>query len=76
MNIVALATPYGVGAISIVRLSGKDALSIAKKICGDLTPRIAHLRDLKDKFGNILDEAIVIYFKAPFSFTGEDVVEF
>lgn len=76
MNIVALATPYGVGAISIVRLSGKDALSIAKKICGDLTPRMAHLRDLKDKFGNILDEAIVIYFKAPFSFTGEDVVEF
>lgn len=76
MNIVALATPYGVGAISIIRLSGKDALDIAKKICGDLTPRMAHLRDLKDKFGNILDEAIVIYFKAPFSFTGEDVVEF
>lgn len=76
MNIVALATPYGVGAISIIRLSGKDALSIADKICGSLTPRVAHLKELKDKDGNVLDEAIVIYFKAPFSFTGEDVVEF
>ncbi|WP_086306755.1 tRNA uridine-5-carboxymethylaminomethyl(34) synthesis GTPase MnmE [Campylobacter devanensis] len=76
MNIVALATPYGVGAISIIRLSGKDALSIADKICGSLTPRVAHLKELKDRDGNVLDEAIVIYFKAPFSFTGEDVVEF
>lgn len=76
MNIVALATPYGVGAISIIRLSGKDALGIADKICGSLTPRVAHLKELKDRDGNVLDEAIVIYFKAPFSFTGEDVVEF
>lgn len=76
MNIVALATPYGVGAISIIRLSGKDALSIADKICGSLTPRVAHLKELKDRDGNVLDEAIVIYFKAPFSFTGEDIVEF
>ena len=40
MNIVALATPYGVGAISIIRLSGKDALSIADKIslCPAVTP--------------------------------------
>ena len=75
MNIVALATPYGVGAISIIRLSGKDALSIADKICGSLTPRVAHLKELKDRDGNVLDEAIVIYFKAPFSFTGEDVCE-
>lgn len=76
MNIVALATPYGVGAISIIRLSGSGALEIANQICGELRPRVAHLRELKDRFGNILDEAIVIYFKAPFSFTGEDVVEF
>lgn len=76
MNIVALATPYGVGAISIIRLSGSGALEIANQICGELRPRVAHLRELKDRFGNILDEAIVIYFKAPFSFTGEDIVEF
>lgn len=77
MNIVALATAYGAGAVSIVRLSGKNALDIALKLCKtELKPRYAHLKKLYSSENEILDEAIVIYFKAPFSYTGEDVVEF
>ncbi len=78
MSIVALASAYGVGSIAVVRLGGADAYSLALKIAGDkpLTPRHAHLRALKNSAGEILDEAIVIYFKAPHSYTGEDIVEF
>lgn len=77
MNIVALATAYGVGSISIIRLSGANSYELALKLCKKpLTPRQAHLRKLYDSESNFLDEAIVIYYKAPFSFTGEDVVEF
>ncbi|AGZ81442.1 tRNA uridine-5-carboxymethylaminomethyl(34) synthesis GTPase MnmE [Campylobacter fetus] len=77
MNIVALASAYGVGSISIVRLSGENAYDLAINLCKKpLTPRYAHLRKLYCENMVFLDEAIVIYYKAPFSFTGEDVVEF
>lgn len=77
MNIVALASAHGIGAISIVRLGGKDAYEIAMKLCHtSLTPRHAHLKKLYSSSGELLDEAIVIYFKAPFSYTGEDLIEF
>lgn len=77
-TIVAIATAHGVGSISIVRLSGKKALDIAQKISNksDITPRYAHLTPLFDTDMRMVDEAILIYFKAPHSFTGEDVVEF
>lgn len=77
-TIVAIATASGVGAISIIRLSGPEALSIAKKITQkeSLTPRYAHLSKIYDYSEELIDESLVIYFKAPFSFTGEDVVEF
>jgi tRNA modification GTPase len=74
-TIVAIATAHGVGSISIIRLSGDDALSIAQKIVKkELTPRYAHLCKIYDG-DDFIDEAIVIYFKAPFSFSGEDIVE-
>lgn len=74
MTIVARAAS---GTINIIRLSGKDALKYALVLCrGELRARQAHLKKLYFRDGQILDEAIVIYFKAPFSFTGEDVVEF
>lgn len=77
MNIVAIASAYGVGAISVIRLGGKDAYEIAQKLCrSTLTPRHAHLKKLYSKNNELLDEAIVIYFKAPFSYTGDDLVEF
>ena len=77
-TIVAIATPTGSGGISIIRLSGKDSLKIAKNITKKdaLTPRYAHLCNLVDSMDELIDEAIVIYFKNPYSFTGEDVVEF
>jgi tRNA modification GTPase len=76
-TIVAIATAYGVGSIAIIRLSGPNSLQIAKAISqkNDFTPRLATLSKLYSN-QNIIDEVIVIYFKAPFSFTGEDIVEF
>lgn len=77
-TIVAIATANGIGSISIVRISGANALEIASKISQKTTfqPRLATLSYLFDTNSEIIDEALVLYFKAPFSFTGEDVVEF
>jgi tRNA modification GTPase len=77
-TIAALATSRGRGAISIVRLSGPDSLFIALKITQKerLEPRFATLSTLTDGTGAIIDEALVIYFASPKSFTGEEIVEF
>ncbi|MGB5866928.1 MAG: tRNA uridine-5-carboxymethylaminomethyl(34) synthesis GTPase MnmE, partial [Arcobacteraceae bacterium] len=77
-TIVAIATANGIGSISIVRLSGIDALKIAKQITKntELKPRIATLTKLYDAKDELIDEALLIYFKNPNSFTGEDIVEF
>ncbi len=77
-TIAAQATANGLASISILRLSGKNALALAKKITKkqNFTPRFAHLCSLHDSKGDFFDEGLVIYFKAPFSFTGEDIVEF
>ncbi|MEQ1606418.1 MAG: tRNA uridine-5-carboxymethylaminomethyl(34) synthesis GTPase MnmE [Pyrinomonadaceae bacterium] len=79
-TIVALATPTGRSGIGVVRLSGSSALAIAAKIVGHpdlvLEARKAHLRQLVDPATNeVIDEAIITFFKGPHSFTGEDVVE-
>jgi len=77
-TIAAIATAHGVGSISIVRLSGNDALIIALKLSRkkELVPRYATLTPLYDSNETLIDEAIVIYFQNPKSFTGEEVVEF
>ncbi|RQD67584.1 tRNA uridine-5-carboxymethylaminomethyl(34) synthesis GTPase MnmE [Campylobacter hepaticus] len=77
-TIAAIATAHGVGSISIVRLSGPKALKLALKLIKkeDLIPRKATFVKIFNQKDEIIDEAIVIYFKAPFSFTGEDIVEF
>mgnify|MGYP003398807698 FL=1 len=77
-TIVAIATANGIGSISIVRISGANALEIATKISKKTTfqPRLATLSSLYDFNSEVIDEALVLYFKAPFSFTGEDVIEF
>lgn len=78
-TIVALATPMGRSGIGVVRLSGGNALPIALKLTGRQTgfdPRHAHVCGLSDPATNqVIDEALVTFFKAPHSFTGEDVVE-
>jgi len=78
-TIVALATATNtIGAISIVRLSGTLSLDIALKITQKtkLQPRYATLSKIYDQDKQLIDEAIVIYFQNPYSFTGEDIVEF
>lgn len=76
-TIAAVATAHGVGSISIVRLSGENSLNLAQKLIQKHTikPRYATLCKLYNQTDEFIDEAIVIYFKAPYSFTGEDVVE-
>ncbi|WP_456485718.1 tRNA uridine-5-carboxymethylaminomethyl(34) synthesis GTPase MnmE [Hydrogenimonas sp.] len=77
-TIAAIATASGVGSVAIVRVSGNEALEIAKKLThkSTLKSRYAHLCNLYDTDNELIDEAIVIWFKAPHSFTTEDVVEF
>src|ERR1700684_3950465 len=78
-TIVAIATPPGRGGIGIVRLSGPDAARIAEPMLRLRNPlahtqaRFADLLDLDTQ--EKLDEAVVTYFAAPHSYTGEDVVE-
>lgn len=75
-TIVALATPQGRSGIGVIRLSGDISLKIARRLTDDteLSPRVAHLKQVRDN-GEVIDEVLVTYFKAPNSFTGEDVVE-
>ncbi|NPA28511.1 MAG: tRNA uridine-5-carboxymethylaminomethyl(34) synthesis GTPase MnmE [Epsilonproteobacteria bacterium] len=77
-TIAAIATATGVGSISIVRVSGEDALKISSKLLkgANLTPRVAKLHSIYNKENSLIDRGIIIYFKAPNSFTGEDIVEF
>ncbi len=77
-TIAALATPPGRGAISIVRLSGPDALGIAARVAPaqrPLEPRVATLARILAADGVQIDEGLVLYFPGPHSYTGEDVVE-
>jgi len=75
-TIVAAATPPGIGGIGIVRLSGAEAADIAKRLIGALPPpREAAYRYFRDAAGEPLDRGLALYFPAPHSFTGEDVVE-
>jgi tRNA modification GTPase len=77
-SIAAIATAHGVSSISIIRVSGDAALEIAHKISHleKITPRYAHLTSLYTAQNDLIDQAIMIYFSAPNSFTGEEIVEF
>ncbi|MDH5323275.1 MAG: tRNA uridine-5-carboxymethylaminomethyl(34) synthesis GTPase MnmE [Gammaproteobacteria bacterium] len=75
-TIVAAATPPGTGGIAIVRISGPQASEVAEQLVGRLPPpREARHRTFRDAAGAAIDSGIVLYFAAPNSFTGEDVVE-
>ena len=81
-TIAAISTPPGRGGIGILRLSGPDACVIAGpllKLRHAMAPaqaRFAEILDIEDKEGReVLDEAVVTYFQAPHSYTGEDIVE-
>lgn len=80
-TIVAISTPSGPGAIGIIRLSGPNAISIADKVFFGCNlqlcePNTVHYGKIKDSEGRILDECVATIFKAPRSYTREDVIEF
>ena len=75
-TIAAIATASGNGAIGIIRLSGPQARTIAEGLTGSvLQPRYAHLTTFTSNDGVVIDSGLSLYFPAPNSFTGEDVVE-
>ncbi|MEC8573475.1 MAG: tRNA uridine-5-carboxymethylaminomethyl(34) synthesis GTPase MnmE [Pseudomonadota bacterium] len=76
-TIFALASAQGKAGVSVIRLSGPQALPTASKISGGDLPTVGRaLRVLSDQSGERIDEALVLTFAGPNSFTGEDTVEF
>ena len=79
-TIAAIATPMGRSGIGVIRLSGEDSRRIAATVCGcrsnSLRDRTTSLRRVRHpRTGEVLDQAMVTYFRAPRSYTAEDVVE-
>jgi tRNA modification GTPase len=78
--IVAIATAPGRGGIGVVRLSGKDLTPVMRAVCrlpasGSLQPRHATYLDFIQADGAVIDQGLAIHFRAPHSYTGEDVLE-
>lgn len=76
-TIAAIATPPGRGGVGVIRLSGPKAFDIAEKLTQKPLPkpRFAGFRACLDEHAEVLDEALILCFPNPHSFTGEDVVE-
>ncbi|MGC6425776.1 MAG: tRNA uridine-5-carboxymethylaminomethyl(34) synthesis GTPase MnmE [Akkermansiaceae bacterium] len=77
--IVAIASPAGTGAVSLIRLSGQGVRQIAESVMGSASlpePRTVALRKIHDVDGLVIDEGLLVTFSGPASYTGEDVVEF
>ncbi len=77
-TIVALATPVGIGAIGVIRLSGPEAINIAQSVFSkNITNKASHTLHFGRIISNtiVLDEVVLSLFKGPNSYTGEDVVE-
>jgi tRNA modification GTPase len=78
--IAAIATAPGRGGIGVVRLSGKNLDTVISAVCGlkegaRLQPRHATYLPFRNEDGSAIDQGIALYFKAPHSYTGEDVLE-
>ena len=75
-TIAAIATPAGRGGIGVVRVSGPRSPQIARLVTSlDLSPRVATLATFRDSSGAPIDEGLALFFPAPHSYTGEDVLE-
>ncbi len=79
-TICAISTPQGRGGIAVIRVSGPQALDIVQqrwrgKPLADMATHTVHLGQLTDTAGDCLDQAVLTVYRAPNSFTGEDVVE-
>ena len=79
-TIAAIASPTGTGAISVVRISGPDAIRVADLAtsgkAASLLPRITHYCHIRDSDGAVIDDGLMTVFLGPNSYTGEDSVEF
>ena len=74
--IVAIATPPGRGGVGVVRVSGKSLAAMAQSLFGKQpAPRLATRTGFLDAHGATLDDGLALYFPAPNSYTGEDVLE-
>jgi tRNA modification GTPase len=75
-TITAIATAPGRGGIGVVRVSGADLLDFAERLTGKRPPaRRATMADFRAADGEAIDQGVLLYFPAPHSFTGEDVLE-
>lgn len=79
-TIVAVSTPHGTGGISVLRMSGPEAVSILGKAWRGGDPngfksQTAHLGWIMDSDGEEIDQVVALIFRSPNSYTGEDVVE-
>lgn len=76
-TIAAIATAPGKGGIGIIRLSGVNAVNIARSLISSVPPvQTAKIRQFRAANGEIIDQGLVLFFSKPDSFTGEDVIEF
>lgn len=76
-TIFALSSAHGKAGVAVIRISGNNLVSLFERIINknEHTPRHAYYTNLKDDNGDLIDNCIAIYFNAPYSFTGEDVIE-
>ena len=82
-TISQIATPHGAGGIGIIRVSGGNALGVARRVfrpaaggtLGDIMPYTAHYGHIVAADGTVIDECILLYMRAPHSYTGEDTAE-
>ena len=84
-TIAAVSTPFGEGAIALLRVSGPEAHVVAAGVCrlrgaagsdfSRLIPRAAHRARFVDAAGRTLDDGLVTIYRAPASYTGEDLAE-
>lgn len=75
-TIAAIATAPGRGGVGVVRISGSRLADLAQTLAGKpLKPRHAHYADFCDAQGQVIDQGLALFFPAPHSFTGEDVLE-
>lgn len=77
-TIYALSSGLGKGGVAVIRVSGNNVLTVLSRLTGlkDPKPRYAYFKSIQASNGTVIDHALILYFKGPYSFTGEDVVEF
>ena len=81
-TIAAISTPNGAGGMGVIRISGENALAVAESVFSSVSgKKISEMKGYTASFGKIMDddemidEAVALVFRAPHSYTGEDVVE-